>query len=88
MNEDSIFPSAIVNGAWREWGAYGSCSKTCGGGTRVRHRQCTAPRPSHGGKDCPGVSSESISCNQQLCASKYVSETEALGHVTCILKSV
>ena len=39
------------------------CSKTCGGGTRIR--TCTNPEPKHGGKGCVGESQET--CNTQAC---------------------
>ena len=43
---------------------FSGCSKTCGGGTRIR--TCTNPEPKNGGRDCVGVSQET--CNTKACA--------------------
>ena len=43
--------------------AFSGCSKTCGGGTRIR--TCTNPEPKHGGRGCVGQSQEV--CNTQAC---------------------
>ena len=43
--------------------AFSGCSKTCGGGTRIR--TCTNPEPRNGGKGCVGVSQET--CHTQAC---------------------
>lgn len=56
-----------VDGSWSAWGAWGHCSKTCGGGTRERHRTCTNPAPSHGGANCIGSLTVTESCNTQHC---------------------
>ena len=42
---------------------FSGCSKTCGGGTRIR--TCTNPEPKNGGRDCVGASQET--CNTQAC---------------------
>ena len=42
---------------------FSGCSKTCGGGIRIR--TCTNPEPKHGGRGCAGVSQEA--CNTQAC---------------------
>ena len=42
---------------------FSGCSKTCGGGDRIR--TCTNPEPRNGGKGCVGRSQET--CNAQAC---------------------
>jgi hypothetical protein len=51
---------AAQNGGWTDWG---TCSKTCGGGTQAR--TCTNPAPSGGGAPCAGSGSQT--CNTQAC---------------------
>ena len=54
-----------VDGVWSRWREWGSCSRTCGGGTKTRERFCKNKK--HGGKDCPGLQSESKDCNTKAC---------------------
>ncbi|XP_078312803.1 coadhesin-like [Crassostrea virginica] len=56
-----------IDGAWSSWGAYGTCSVTCGGGTQSRTRTCTNPTPQYGGAACPGTDTTSQDCNTQIC---------------------
>ncbi|XP_053388061.1 A disintegrin and metalloproteinase with thrombospondin motifs adt-1-like isoform X2 [Mercenaria mercenaria] len=56
-----------VDGHWTSWGQWGQCSVTCGGGTKLRHRTCTHPAPSDGGKTCSGSSSLAGSCSTTSC---------------------
>lgn len=62
-----------VNGAWSSWltSDTGSCSVTCGLGTRVRtdQRHCNNPAPTDCGAACPGNNkrSEFESCNAGCC---------------------
>ena len=55
-----------VDGKWSDWGNYGSCSKTCGAGTRTRTRKCNNPPPLHGGQ-CPGKDIEYKDCKENEC---------------------
>ncbi|XP_056015984.1 coadhesin-like [Ostrea edulis] len=64
----------IVNGgwsSWHSWSRYGTCSKTCGSGKRLRYRErfCTNPVPKYGGVPCNGKSKDTDSniCNTQHC---------------------
>ena len=56
-----------VDGGWSAWGAYGACSKECGGGEKERTRTCTNPAPAHGGNDCVGDSKQTAPCNEDPC---------------------
>ena len=56
-----------MNGGWGRWSAYGSCSKTCGGGVKERTRKCTSPSPKHGGRKCQGKDRELGSCATNSC---------------------
>ena len=67
--------SLIVNGGWSEWGAYRACSKSCGGGTQSRSRQCNNPSPAHGGHNCSGASSDLRSCNELECPGKHMTSS-------------
>ena len=59
----------IVSGGWSSW-TYGSCSKTCGGGTQTLTRRCSNPKPSCGGRGCSGSSNRQTICNTHCCAGK------------------
>ena len=57
-----------VDGEWMPWQAWGSCSETCGNGTRTRERDCNFGL--HGGSNCTGVSSETENCFEIHCPSE------------------
>ncbi|XP_043119696.1 papilin isoform X2 [Puntigrus tetrazona] len=51
---------------WDEWGPYGVCSRSCGGGVTVRTRRCVTQR-TDGGHSCVGPEKSYRSCNIQDC---------------------
>ncbi|XP_020632434.1 coadhesin-like isoform X5 [Orbicella faveolata] len=57
-----------VDGSWGRWERWSRCSATCSGGKKRRERYCNKPRPSNGGKDCPGDGVEVIRCNTKPCS--------------------
>ncbi|XP_069105032.1 SCO-spondin-like [Argopecten irradians] len=56
-----------IDGGWSSYGSWGSCSRSCGTGSRTQTRQCNNPSPAHGGANCAGSSSNSESCNTHPC---------------------
>ncbi|XP_078346606.1 uncharacterized protein LOC144631897 [Oculina patagonica] len=68
-NDDCNVEVCPVDGGYSAWGAYGNCSKSCGGGEQTRHRTCTNPPPSGRGKDCSelGPNYSTRECNTKSC---------------------
>ncbi|XP_061191017.1 coadhesin-like [Saccostrea echinata] len=56
-----------VNGTWSTWGSYSTCDKSCGGGWKVRFRDCSNPAPANGGLPCYGDSVQPTGCNMLHC---------------------
>ena len=67
-----IFSSFAVNGGFSPWTEWSECSKSCGWGHQSRDRECNAPEPSRGGKDCTafGDSNEIQPCMIVECPGK------------------
>ncbi|XP_071137132.1 chondroadherin-like [Mytilus edulis] len=55
-----------VDGQWGAWST-GTCSVTCGNGTRYRNRRCDSPPSSNNGQDCIGSSTVYVKCNLGVC---------------------
>ena len=62
----SVVTCCPVHCQWGNWGAYGSCSATCGGGEKTRNRNIGV-QARCGGDSCSGANSETIACNSQCC---------------------
>lgn len=60
-------PQVAVDGGWSPWGAWGRCSRTCGGGVEFSYRECADPEPRNGGQYCEGQRARYRSCNTQAC---------------------
>lgn len=56
-----------VDGRWGKWGAFGDCSRSCGGGVQLAKRECNNPVPENGGKYCYGLRIKYRSCNINPC---------------------
>ncbi|MEQ2306171.1 A disintegrin and metalloproteinase with thrombospondin motifs 15 [Ameca splendens] len=56
-----------VDGQWGKWGAFGDCSRSCGGGVQLAKRECNNPVPENGGKYCYGLRIKYRSCNLYPC---------------------
>ncbi|XP_028394319.1 uncharacterized protein LOC114518504 isoform X2 [Dendronephthya gigantea] len=61
---DCFVADCPVNGGFSPWSEWSECSKSCGWGYQSRERECNAPEPSRGGKDCTafGDSNELQAC--------------------------
>uniref|UniRef100_A0A4W4E7V1 Peptidase M12B domain-containing protein n=1 Tax=Electrophorus electricus TaxID=8005 RepID=A0A4W4E7V1_ELEEL len=60
-----------VDGSWGDWGAWQTCSRSCGGGVRFSYRECNRPAPQNGGRYCEGQRARYHSCNTQACESGH-----------------
>ncbi|CAH1242272.1 HMCN1 [Branchiostoma lanceolatum] len=52
---------------WGEWAPWSACTATCDGGERIRTRSCVRYEDTPVTSNCPGNSTETISCNLQDC---------------------
>ena len=60
-----------VNGGLGEWSKFGLCSKSCGSGVRMRHRECNKPVPRYGGTECdPKDLFQTKACSNIKCPAK------------------
>ena len=66
-----------VTATWNEWGNWGSCSLTCGGGSRMRTRTCTVEN------SCVGPSTQALACNTFVCPNDEQIINDTLRHLGC-----
>ena len=59
-------PRNRVNCRWGQWTEWGSCTKTCGGGSQKSTRKIERPRK-NGGSACEGDVTRSQPCNENCC---------------------
>ena len=75
---------AVVNGMWSNWTEFSECDAACGGGFKIRSRNCSSPMPANGGDLCVLSNSElpvrgnyeeeCITCNEFPCNGKRILE--------------
>lgn len=79
---------SIVDGGWTTFGSYSPCTKTCGGGTHTRTRNCTNPRPANGGLPCNGSATETTACNTGPCPTTPTTTTTTTTQPTTTQKGL
>ena len=70
ISSDGIQNVSSVNGMWGPWESPQNCSSTCGGGVRIKSRQCNNPLPQAGGSYCKGLPYVLEICNTNECPGK------------------
>ena len=58
-----------VDGKWKVWSGWSSCSVSCGDGQKSKSRSCTNPAPLYGGRACIGDKTDVQSCKVKPCPS-------------------
>ena len=58
-----LFLCNAENGFWTNWGSYGTCSTTCGQGSKSRTRTCAYNSVYHG-VTCPGSNTDTTRWTQ------------------------
>ncbi|KAK3092788.1 hypothetical protein FSP39_007241 [Pinctada imbricata] len=57
-----------VHGEWSTWQRWSRCNMKCGKGLVTRVRECNNPKPSNGGRQCNGVTSQQKRCQIKPCS--------------------
>ena len=66
----------FVLASWSDWGGFGDCSATCGGGMETRTRTCTNP-DNTASETCAGESTMSRGCNPDTCPGEKCTLTQS-----------
>ncbi|VDN00707.1 unnamed protein product [Thelazia callipaeda] len=72
-NYSSNFTVGQIEGGWREWSPWNTCSVTCGHGLQRRWRLCDSPIPKNGGNSCKGEFVQ-----RQMCFTSHCIETSTV----------
>ncbi|RXN17958.1 SCO-spondin [Labeo rohita] len=76
-----------VDGQWSEWTQWSGCDVLCGGGLMVRNRTCSNPPPKNGGRDCNGMSRQTLTCNTQSCGPNTDTHSGCTGGMILVQES-
>ena len=60
-----VLLSPAEEGQWAEWSQWSPCTKTCDGGSQLRHRVCATLFEDN--LDCVGDQSQVRQCNARPC---------------------
>ena len=61
----NVLGLCIVDGEWKEWSDWNTCTKTCGAGEQTRQKECDEPL--YGGAACDGEDQQMQKCNEVAC---------------------
>ncbi|XP_064617022.1 A disintegrin and metalloproteinase with thrombospondin motifs 6-like [Liolophura sinensis] len=62
------------DGGWSAWDSeWSKCSRSCGGGVKLKRRHCDQPKPEFGGKKCEGSDVKATLCNVHDCEQSQMS---------------
>lgn len=75
-----------VDGGFSVWSSWTQCSKSCGGGVKVRERSCTNPPPKGNGQKCSGEFEETGACAEHPCPIRKIVKTYIISHSCCRLR--
>lgn len=64
---NDLVPNCPLDGALGPWTEWSQCTKTCGGGTQRRVKNCDNPRPQFGGKVCAELPLQTRQCSVFQC---------------------
>ena len=81
------FHLILVKASYGPWSEFSICTKSCGGGTKERRRECKNSKPDD---DCStlGPSTELVACNIQPCPGKFYDENSIIRRPTNIKKHI
>ncbi|KAH3778527.1 hypothetical protein DPMN_179991 [Dreissena polymorpha] len=65
-----------VDGQWGSWTAWSLCTSQC---SQTRTRACDNPAPLHDGRDCPGLTTQTLDCYTDKCQPKDCSQLLSSG---------
>ena len=77
--------SIAVNCEWTDWGEWSTCTKSCDGGFRERHRNISQ-EALNGGNSCQGAASAFSGCNDGPCPAGGDKKHKSILHIALNLE--